>query len=467
MALVAGPFVHFVEWMRPATLVGRPNGRGGEQSMPERSEQGDGVLPIGVIGGGALGLAAALRIAQAGRRVVVIEREPALGGLAAGFRPGPDSPATLEKFYHHIFKTDRTILRYIEELGLAEKLLWRIPVSAILRGGQVFPMSASGVLRFSALPLADRLRFFAVVGGLKLLTNERFFGDATAAAWTRRWAGPRAYEGFVEPQLAGKFGARAPEIAMSWLWSRFHERTLRLGYLRGGFQHLYDALGARIRALGGEIVLGASATRIRAADGAVQVETDRGGYRFERLLATVPQRVFARLAEGLPAGYTDRFPGPEWYTAQVLILSLDRRLTDNYWISIGDPGYPFLVLVEHTNFLPPADYGGRHLVYLGNYLAPDAPLLAKSDEELLDCFLPALSRFNPAFERGWLREYWRFQAPFAQPIVTPGYLATLPPTRTPLPGVHLATMAHVYPQDRGQNYSLALGERVAEELLRP
>ena len=48
---------------------------------------------VGIIGGGALGLGAALHLAEAGRRVVLIEREPELGGLAAGFRPGTDSPA--------------------------------------------------------------------------------------------------------------------------------------------------------------------------------------------------------------------------------------------------------------------------------------------------------------------------------------------------------------------------------------
>ena len=54
---------------------------------------------------------------------------------------------------------------------------------------------------------------------------------------------------------------------------------------------------------------------------------------------------------------------------------------------------------------------------------------------------------------------------FAQPIVTTEYLSTLPPHRTPLPGVFLANMAHVYPQDRGQNYSLRLGERMARMML--
>jgi protoporphyrinogen oxidase len=421
---------------------------------------------VAVVGGGALGLAAALRLARAGRRVVVIEREKDLGGLAAGFRPGDDAIATLEKFYHHLFKTDRTIVRHVEELGLSDRLVWDVPVSSLLRGGNVYPMSVRGVLGFAAIPPVDRVRFGATVALLKLLPGPRLFGNTTAAGWMRRWAGRRAYEGFVEPQLRGKFGGRAGDVTMSWLWSRFHERTLRLGYLRGGFQQLYDALGDRIRALGGSIELGTPVESIAARGDGVDLCSAAERRRFGQVLVTAPQRVFEQLAQGLPAGYTARYPGPDFFSAHVLILALDRQLTQQYWISIGDPGFPFLVAVEHTNFMPPQDYGGRHLVYLGNYLPNDAPLLRKSDDAVVEHFLPGLRRLNPDFDPAWIQERWVFKAPFAQPIVTSGYVSQLPRIRTPLPGVYLATMAHVYPQDRGQNYSMALGERVADAMLR-
>ncbi|HZU75943.1 MAG TPA: FAD-dependent oxidoreductase, partial [Dehalococcoidia bacterium] len=296
--------------------------------------------------------------------------------------------------------------------------------------------------------------------------SERRFVGLTAAGWARRWFGPRAYEALIEPILEGKIGERAPEIAMSWLWSRFHERSLRLGYLRGGFQQLYDALGERIRSYGGELRLGVAARRIRSVDGMVEIETDHGSERVRQALVTAPPPVFRRMVEGLPAGYAARYSDAESYSAQVLILALDRRLVEEYWLSIADPGFPFLVLVEHTNFMPPADYGGRHLVYLGNYLPPDHPFLRESEQELLDLFTPAIRRLNPDFKPSWVKERWLFQAPHAQPIVTPGYPERLPPLKTPLPGVYAASMAHVYPQDRGQNYSMALGERVADEMLR-
>jgi protoporphyrinogen oxidase len=419
----------------------------------------------GIIGGGALGLAAALRLAESGVSVTVLEREPQLGGLAAGFRPAGEAFSYLEKFYHHLFRSDRTAIRLVRQLGLESRLIWRQPVTATLRGGRLYPMTPMGMLQFSEIPLRDRLRLVAAVGVLKLAPNERPFLHSTAERWSRRWAGRRVDDALLGPLLRGKFGDRAPEIAMSWLWSRFHERSLALGYLDGGFQLLYEAIGDRIRSLGGRIDLGVSAESITTSDGGIAVETDSGRLAFDRLLVTVPQHVFRRLAPELDAAYFDAYPGPDFYSAHVVILALDRPLTGAYWINVADAGYPFLVLVEHTNFIDAGEYGGMHLVYLGNYLRPDHALFSRTDEEAAAEFLPVLRRFNPAFDASWVQRSWVFQAPFAQPIVTSGYPSRLPPHQTPLPGVLFASMAHVYPQDRGQNYSLALGERMAGSIL--
>jgi protoporphyrinogen oxidase len=416
---------------------------------------------IGILGGGALGLAAALRLAQTGHRVTLIEREPQLGGLAAGFSVGPSN---LEKFYHHIFRTDTTIISFIREVGLETRLIWGRPNTSTLSQGRIVSLGTiPDLLKLPLLKPVDRLRFLAGMAALKAIPNEQVFRGWTAARWMPRLMGRRVYEVMWEPILRGKFGVRAEDIAMSWLWSRVHERSLGLGYLRGGFQALYDALGERIQLLGGTVLTGTAATSIRHRDGCVAVETDSGEtHRFDQLLITLPTRLFTRLAPDLPAAFVERYPGPEHYGAHVLILGLDRPLLkDVYWLNINDRDLPFLALVEHTNFMPAADYGGLHLVYLGNYLPMDHPLFGQSDADIVSTYLSAIRHIRPDIDPSWVKQHWVFRAPFAQPIVTPTYLDSLPPHRTPLPGVFLANMAHVYPQDRGQNYSLRLGERMA------
>jgi protoporphyrinogen oxidase len=397
--------------------------------------------------------------------VTVIEREPRLGGLAVGFRVGESD---LEKFYHHIFRTDTTIIRLIGEVGLAGRLQWLRPDTSVLWQGRMASLDSPGdVLRFPFLPPLDRLRLAAGLAALKAVPNERPFAGQTAVAWLRRVMGPRVYAVLWEPLLRGKFGARADEIAMSWFWSRVHERTPSLGYLRGGFQQFYEALGERLRALGAEVRTETPAAALTAAGGEVTV-TAAAGQRlvFDRVLVTLPTRLFARLAPQLPPAWLERYPGPDHYWAHCVVLATDRPvLRDVYWLNVNDRDFPFLAYVEHTNLMPPADYGGRHLIYLGNYLPPDASLLRQGDAETVGQFLRALPRLRPDFDPAWVTESWVFKAPNAQPIVTSDYLSRLPPHETPLPGVYLANMAHVYPQDRGQNYSLRLGERLAARML--
>jgi protoporphyrinogen oxidase len=200
----------------------------------------------------------------------------------------------------------------------------------------------------------------------------------------------------------------------------------------------------------------------------VRVETTAGPLEFDHVLVTLPTPLFARLSPGLPPDWVARYVdgGPAHYAAHCAVLALDRPLLPGvYWLNVNDPGYPFLALVEHTNLLPAADYGGRHLLYLGNYIPPDDRLMTESEAETRARMLAALPRLRPDFDPAWVTETWMFKAPYAQPIVTTDYARRLPPHETPLAGVSLANMAHVFPQDRGQNYSLRLGERMARRIL--
>lgn len=417
-----------------------------------------------VLGAGALGLTVAMRLAQRGERVTVIEREPLPGGLAAGFEIEPGM--WLEKFYHHLFRSDRRAIAVIAELGLADDLAWSEPVTATLVDGRQHQLdSPASLLRFEPLPMADRLRMGAALAALKAMPNARLLEGRTAMEWTRQWMGDRAYFSIWEPLLRGKFGDAAPDIAMPWFWARVHDRTQSLGYLRGGFQAMYERMADAVRIAGGETRLGSSVKEVRAvSDGGLEVETDDGAERFDRVISTFATRLTARLVPELPDDWRSRHEWGEAYGAHCVVLALDRPLTSVYWLNVNDPGYPFMALVEHTNYQAASAYGGRHLLYLGNYRPMDSPLMTATLDTILEEFLPPLSRLNPAFERSWVTDAWAFAAPFAQPIVTTEYRDHIPPFATPVPGLWVASMFQVYPHDRGQNYSIALGERLVERL---
>jgi protoporphyrinogen oxidase len=404
-----------------------------------------------------------MRIAANGEVTTVLERELLPGGLAAGFEIEPG--VWLEKFYHHIFRSDRDAIALIRELGLEDRLVWKAPVTATLRNGEFHQLdSPASLLRFSPLPPVDRLRLGAALAALKAMPNPRLLEGQTAMDWTRRWMGRRAYEVVWEPLLRGKFGDAAREIAMPWFWARVHDRTQQLGYLRGGFQQLYERLAERIRDAGGETRFGVTVKEVRSHGDGFIVHTDQGSERFDRVVSTLAPRLTARLVPELPQEWRDRHEWGRAYGAHCLILALDRPLTSVYWLNVNDPGYPFMALVEHTNYLPASDYGGRHLVYLGNYRPMDDALMTASKDAVLDEFLPHLERINPAFDPSWVAESWMFAAPFAQPIVTVDYRDHIPPFRTPIPKLWTASMFQVYPHDRGQNYSIALAERLVKAM---
>src|SRR5579884_3824780 len=419
-------------------------------------------MEYAVLGGGALGLMAAYRLAQAGQSVMVFEQEQVAGGLAAGFRVGD---AWLEKFYHHLFRTDKTAIALIDELGLGERLEWLRPRTVSLVGGEIHQLdSPLTLLRFKPWRLHERLRVAAVLSYLKIVPPAWLEGK-TADPWLRRWMGARPYSMFFEPLFLSKFGALYDQIALPWFWARFHDRTTQLGYLRGGFQLIYETLAERITQAGSKVLLGTRVENVeRQADGRWQVRTSQGTWTFDRVISTLPTRLTCRLVPSLPDDYKARYDWGQAYGAQCVILSLDRQLTDSYWINPVDPGYPFTSLVEHTNYRSPDEYGGRHLIYLGNYRAMDDPIFRMSKEELLAEFLPHLKRMNPSFAPSWVQESWLFQAPYAQPIVTTEYRQHIPPLRTPLAGLWTANMFQVYPHDRGQNYSFELVERLLQEM---
>ncbi|MBA2287618.1 MAG: FAD-dependent oxidoreductase, partial [Ktedonobacteraceae bacterium] len=258
-------------------------------------------MEYAVFGGGALGLVAAYRLAQAGQSVLVFEQEPVAGGLAAGFQI---DGAWLEKFYHHLFRTDTNAIKLINELGLDEQLIWSRPRTVTLVGGEIQQLdSPLTLLRFAPWRLDERLRVAAVGAVLKLAPAWPFEGK-TAAAWLSRWMGKRPYKMVFEPMFEGKFGAMHDQVALPWFWARFHDRTTSLGYLRGGFQQLYERLVQRITELGGKVLLG---TRIERAepleDGRWRVETSQGAWTVDRVVSTLATRLTCRLIPALPADY--------------------------------------------------------------------------------------------------------------------------------------------------------------------
>lgn len=422
---------------------------------------------VAVIGAGVAGLAAAYDLNKAGWQVTVYEAAPQVGGLAAGFK-APHWDWTLEKFYHHWFASDRHMLGFIEELGWRDQVLFPRPYTVVYYEGQFYPLdsyveAAKFMLRHFSL--VDVFRFGLVGAYLRFSPNWKPLERVTADAWMRKWAGERVYDTLWRPMLVGKFGEENLTVVnMAWFWARLHARTTRLGTFTGGFQAFLDRLADLLRARGVEIRLSTAVTGVwRAASGApVVVETAAGSEAYDAVISTSSPALMARLAPDLPESYSASLRALKSMGAVVLVLTLDRQLTRYYWHNLPkEAGFPFLALVEHTNYVGAEHYGGDHIIYCGDYLDPDHEYFKLSKEELLERFLPAFKRFNPDFDRRWVKDTWLWKTAYAQPVPPLDHSQNIPPLRTPVPGLYFASMSQVYPWDRGTNFAVEIGRRVA------
>ncbi len=417
-----------------------------------------------IIGAGIAGLSAAYDLTRAGYEVTIWEAAPYLGGLAAGFKASHWA-WPLEKFYHHLFQSDHDILRLAEEIGIGQDVFFRRPITSVWKAGRSYPFdSPLRVLLFPHLSFPDKVRMGAVIAYLRFSRNWRRFERVTAHEWLSRTMGRRAYETLWEPLLRGKFGDHYQEVNLAWFWARIHKRSPALGYFRGGFQHFVDTLAARVREQGGHIHVQTPAEHIQPLSGGrFHVRGPQTTWEGDAVISTVSPQLFQRLAPDLPSDYLARVRQLRSMGAVVMTLALKHRMTrQDYWINLPkQEGFPFLAFVEHTNYIEPEHYGGDYIVYLGDYLDPDHPYFQMSDEELLETFLPALPRFNPDFRPEWITGFWVHRAKYAQPIVPVHYSRHIPDLRTPIRGLYFASMSQVYPWDRGTNYAVEIGRKVA------
>lgn len=427
-----------------------------------------------IVGGGFSGLAAAHELAKAGKSVVVIEKDADLGGLAGGFDVGGHM---LEKFYHHWFNNDQQIMELIAELRAEDNILLRPTRTGMYYAEQFYRLSTPmDLLRFRALPLIDRVRLGISVLRARAIKDWRPLENLSAKEWLINLCGQRAYDVVWDPLLVGKFGDLAEEVSAVWFWkklvlrggSRSSAGDEVLAYYRGGFAALAKRLGEEIVRLGGVILPSTNVTGLEmGANGlAAGVMTSNGLICAENILVSTPLPISADiLGDSVPLEYAESLRRIRYLSNVCLVLSLDRSLSETYWLNVNDPSFPFVGVIEHTNFEPPDSYGGRHIVYLSKYLPAEHRMYAMSDQELLEFSIPHLQKMFPAFDPSWIQDSYVWRADYAQPIAEKYYSKLIPPQITPIKNVYITTMAQVYPEDRGTNYAVREGKEVAGRIL--
>jgi protoporphyrinogen oxidase len=436
-------------------------------------------LRIAIIGAGITGLTAASRLVESGAQVTIFEASDRPGGLAAGFDLAGHR---VEQAYHFLYKTDEHILSLVEELGLQDLLKYHKSSVSTYYDGKLFPMeSPIDLIRFTPLSFIDRIRAGVTVLWLQKVKNWRNLSGITALEWLRKYAGRNVTDVIWEPLLRGKFDRYFDKVTMSWLWGRVLQRVDSrdtrkggevLGYFEGGFNCIIDALVGKIRDAGGSIKLSTSISSIRYDDsrGEVVVTTaSEEEERFDRVLATVPSNVLARMIEdyeGQDPEYFQKLRSIDYLDAVVQVFATRQKFTEYYWHNINTPDAPFVVFLSLTNLVGTEMYDGLNIYYIGAYVPREHRYMDADPTTLKQTWYEELEKIFPEFDRTQIVDDALFKLRNAQHIVDIGFEQNkLLPHETPCPSVLMSNFSQIFPMDRGTNYAVRDGNRMAELLL--
>ncbi|MFC5366915.1 NAD(P)/FAD-dependent oxidoreductase [Salinirubrum litoreum] len=443
-----------------------------------------------IVGGGIAGLATAYRLQQAGHEAHVFEASDDLGGLAATYETAGDD---IEQFYHHLSKSEETIVELAAELGLGDRLDWLIGKNAYYVDGVVHPLdTAWQIAAYPHMSLYDKFRLGMLTLGVDVrggVPDFDAYDDLSAYEHERiedfvvEHTTRGVYDNFVDPLLDGKFGDRKADVSAAWFLGRVRfrgERDLlrgeKLGYFQGGFAPLIEALveavgrenittGARVTdvSVAGDEEVGAGVEATEEAVETVTVETDAGRETHETdgvVVATMPN-----VLEDLTGYQCDI----DFQGAVCALVTMEESVMDTYWLNIAHDA-PFGALIEHTNFVPPAQYGGDHLLYVASYIqSPEEAVWQADDEELRDMWLGHVEEMFPEFDPDSVSEFRVARNPRAAPIYERGYLDLVVPydlADDVAEGVYYAGMASEaqYPE-RSLNGGIVAGFECADRIV--
>lgn len=396
-----------------------------------------------IIGGGITGLALAYFLLKKGINATVFEKEDHVGGLVSTFRT---ANSYLEKFYHHFFVQDSVAIDLFEELGIQDRLYWVYPRMGFYSGGKTYSFTTPlDLLRFTPLSFMERLKFglfsLKVKGEKEWLPLE----EITAKQWLIDNLGENVYHQLWQPMLRGKFGSYADKIPASFVWFRIKARSQtrgrlgtreKLGYLKGSYQVLLQALVNSILEMGGELKLNSGSAILPKPE-------------YDLTIVTTPN--------------VQSFPAIKYLGNVCLVLKMTKKFSNFYWTNIGDESIPFCAAVEHTNAFEDKSFRGVKILYVSNYLEQGHSFWDKSDQEIFDEYAAGLKKINPKFSVHDVAEYFVFKDKFAQPIPTLGHSHKIPDFKVK-DKLYYVSNAQIYPEDRGVSDSIKLACKFVDQL---
>lgn len=417
-----------------------------------------------ILGAGPMGLAAAYELLKQGWAVDLYERDERIGGMSASTQI---DGLKIERYYHFICKPDETTFEYLRELGIDDRLRWVETKMGFYYNGRLHDWgNPLALLKFPGLDLVSKLRYGAHAFFTTKISDWRALDRIACTPWLKRWVGERGYEVLWKRLFELKFFEYQDSLSAAWLGTRIKRVGLsrksifqeRLGYLEGGSDTLLDAIEARIRAMGGRILLKSAVEKVEIQGGVLNGVRVAGESRpYDTVISTIPLPYLVKLAPDLPGPERDKVAAIVNIGVVCAIFKLEHSISPNFWTNINDPSIAIPGLIEYSNLNPlPCT-----IVYAPFYMPVTHPKYQLPKEAFIEEVTGYLGKLNPKFDRSWILAANAFRYEFAQTVCTPNFYQALPPMKSAVSGLFLADTSHYYPEDRSISESMRLGRELA------
>ena len=423
-----------------------------------------------IIGSGLAGLAAAYDLARAAQHVTLLEAAPVLGGLASSLQIDGEC---VENFYHFICRSDQHLIRLVDELGIGGQLHWRHTHTSFYHNGRMYSFGTPmDLLRFTAVPITQRMRFGLHILRSRFRSNWRYLDEFPAKAWLIENIGEEAYNVIWHPLLRIKFGDYYDRISAAWIWHRIWRvaRSRSSLFGRETFGYLEDGSATIVNRLADWLSQQPNVT-VRTRTPARQIEVQAGRIcsvivdnehlKCDAVVSTGALPQLDRLVPDQTTAYFQKARQVQYIGVVCVLFSLKQPFSANFWLNINDPRISFNGIIEQTNLNQHWRASGLNLVYVPFYLPVTEPRYHFSDEQLCAEYIDMLKLVNPAFDKSWIADRWVSRAPYAQAVCTAGFAGCMPEHRTPIQGLYVADSTQFYPEDRTLSAAIQQGRRIA------
>lgn len=414
-----------------------------------------------IIGGGISGLSCARYLAESGYKVIVLEKEAVLGGLARSFSiNGRWLPIT----YRHVLAPDKVTRAYINKLGFLNQLRW-------IKSNQVFWYENRSyllslpqhILRFNPIDLRSKIKLLNFGFYVWLKKNWDDLKGIDCDEWLTRMVGENTKEILFQNLMDIKFNMPLSSISAAWLGKRLHQscRNInRYGYLKPGWQGLLEKLGERgIGERGVRIVNNFEVTRI-TSDCVIEGIGENGirdCLSADIIISTVPPPIFNEIVD-LPDKHTLLVQNISYQSVIIFVCGSRKKTSSYYWSVVLKPHLIFGGFFNITELALEIN-SEEYIYYFYTYIDWEKGIFQYDDERIKDIYLADIKKLFPDFSITWHRV---FKIKFSQPVFNRDY--NNPPIEL-TDKLFLAGVYRQYPRPRTMDAAFYSGLETAKHIV--